>query len=118
MSSEEEEQVEYDIADNQQIIFDNVEDLNIFYKKYDDLKKNYRTSPYLNKYEKTKVLHERVQQLANNSKPLISNPQNFHNIYEIAVQELKQKKIPFIIKRPINNSYEYWKLEDLKVINL
>ena len=68
--------------------------------------------------KKQKFFTKEVQQLANNSKPLISNPQNFNNIYEIAVQELKQKKIPFIIKRPINNSYEYWKLEDLNVINL
>ena len=116
MSSEEEE--DYDIIDKEQLIYENIEDLNVFYKRYDELKSNYKTSPYLNKYEKTKVLNERIQQLANNSKPLISNPENYSDIYQIAIQELKQKKLPFIIKRPINNTFEYWKLEDLKVINL
>ncbi len=117
MSSDEEEEY-VDIIEKENLIFENIEDLNIFYKRYNDLKKDYKTSPYLNKYEKTKVLNERIQQLANNSKPLISNPENYSDIYQIAIQELKQKKLPFIIKRPINNSFEYWKLEDLKVINL
>ena len=31
--------------------------------------------------------------------------------------ELQEKKLPFIIKRPIsNNKFEYWKLEDLEII--
>ena len=33
--------------------------------------------------------------------------------YDIAVQELNEKRIPFIIKRPYGNSFEYWKLNDL-----
>ena len=28
----------------------------------------------------------------------------------------RQKKIPFILKRPIANTFEYWKLEDLEII--
>ena len=90
MSSEEEEITEYDIVDKQ-IIFENVEDLNIFYKKYEELKKDYRTSPYLNKYEK-KSSSQKVQQLANNSKPFISNPQNFNNIYENSSSRIKTKE--------------------------
>ena len=35
------------------------------------------------------------------------------HIYDIALEELNQKKIPFILKRFMNNKYEYWKLEDL-----
>ncbi len=97
-------------------IIENIEDINIFNISYEKNKSNYITSQYLNKYEKTKVIAERVQQLANNSKPLIANPENYNNIYEIAFEELKQKKIPFIIKRPINNTFEYWKLEDLKIL--
>ena len=97
-------------------ILENVEDINIFNSTYGKNKANYITSQYLNKYEKTKVISERVQQLANNSKPLIANPENYNNIYALALEELKQKKIPFIIKRPINNTFEYWKLEDLKIL--
>ena len=97
-------------------IIENIDDINIFNSSYDENKDKYITSNYLNKYEKTKVISERVQQLANNSKPLISNPDNYNTIYDIAFEELKQKKIPFIIKRPINNTYEYWKLEDLRIL--
>ena len=110
MSSDEEEEYKSD-----EIIF-NVEDINIFNGSYEENKKSYTTSKFLNKYEKTKVLGERVQQLANNSKPLISNPENYNDIYAIALEELRQKKIPFIIRRPINNSFEYWKLEDLRIL--
>ena len=90
------------------------EDLNQFYKNYEELKKNYITKPYLNKYEKTKVISERAQQLANGGKSFLSNPMDYKNVYEITIQELKQKKIPFIIRRPVPNGFEYWKLEDLK----
>jgi len=35
----------------------------------------------------------------------------------IAKIELKQKKLPFIIQRPLpNNTFEYWKLEDLEIL--
>ena len=114
--SSEEEITEYDIDDNKQIIFENVEDLNIFYKKYEEIKKDYRTSPYLNKYEKTRIISERAQQLADGAQSLLKNPKSYSSVYEIAMEELKQKKIPFIIKRPINNTFEYWKLEDLKIL--
>ena len=113
MSSEEEDYESFDVSD---IIKDNFDDINIFNNDYEEKKKTYITSKYLNKYEKTKVIAERTQQLANNSKPFIANPQNYSNIYEIAMEELKQKKIPFILKRPINNSFEYWKLEDLEIL--
>ena len=44
----------------------------------------------------------------------------FDNIdnYNIAEQEIREKKLPFIIKRPMpNGGCEYWKLEDLQIIN-
>ena len=37
----------------------------------------------------------------------------FEHPYQIALEELNQGKIPFIIKRPYGNTFEYWKLEDL-----
>ena len=112
MSSDEEVE-EYNIKEQ---IIENIDDINIFNVTYEEMKKTYITSKFLNKYEKTKVISERVQQLANNSKPLISNPKNYDDIYQIAFEELRQKKIPFIIKRPINNTFEYWKLEDLRIL--
>ena len=38
--------------------------------------------------------------------------------YIIAEEELKQKRIPFIIRRPLpNGGSEYWKLQDLEDIS-
>ena len=62
--------------------------------------------------EKTKIISERSQQLANGSISFLKNPETYNSVQEIALEELKQKKIPFIIERPIPNGSEYWKLED------
>ena len=110
-SDAETESEDIDVSDD--IILDNIEDVNIFRKNYDNLKKNNITSVYLNKYEITKILSKRCEQLENGSTPLISNYEIYNNVYDIANQELKEKKIPFILKRFINNKYEYWKLNDL-----
>jgi len=87
-------------------------DLETFYSNYESMKKTYITSPKLNKYEKTKIISERAQQLANGSLSFLQNAETYSNVQEIAMEELKQKKIPFIIERPVLNGFEYWKLED------
>ena len=94
----------------------NIETIQDFLNHYDEMKKNYKTSHFLTKYEKTKILSERSQQLANGSLPLLKNPEVYSSVYEIALEELRQGKIPFIIRRPLSNGYEYWKLEDLKIL--
>ena len=93
-------------------IFETTQD---FIENYEELKKSYKTSNILTKYEKTKILSERCQQLNNGSISYIKDIQS-NNIYEIANEELKMKLIPFIIKRPISNNFEYWKLEDLELL--
>ena len=97
---------------NEEIIDDSL----VFVKDYETLKKGNITQPYLTKFEKTKVVSERAQQLSDGSKALLKNPHSYNSVYEIALEELKQKKIPFIIKRPVSNGYEYWKLEDLRIL--
>ena len=82
------------------------------------IKRILRRSPILTKYEKTRIISERVQQLSNGGTPFISNPESYPTVYDIALQELNMKKSPFIIKRTISgNNYELWKLEDLKLLN-
>ena len=93
----------------------NIETIQDFLNHYDEMKKNYKTSHFLTKYEKTKILSERSQQLANGSVSFLKDTK-LSNTYEIALEELKQKKIPYIIKRPLANGFEYWKLEDLKIL--
>ena len=37
--------------------------------------------------------------------------------YLIALKEFEEKKIPFIVKRPMpNGGCEYWKLSDLEIL--
>ena len=104
------------MVENEDIIITNIEDSNQFYSYY-DIKKN-KSSNILSKYEKTMVLFERAQLISNGSKPYISNPEKYKTIFEIVEEELKHKptKIPFIIKRNIGNTLEYWKLSDLIII--
>jgi len=87
-------------------------DFETFYRDYEKNKVNYITNPRLNKYEKTKIISERAQQLANGGISYLKNPENYNNVHEIALEELKQKKIPIIIQRTLPNTVEYWKLED------
>jgi len=112
------------MSDEETIIYENVElnsdtligdeDSNYFYEKYDV--KNNQSSKTLSKYEKTKVIFERMQLINGGSDVFIDNPEKYDSIYDIVIEELRLKKIPFIIKRNIGNSFEYWKLEDLFII--
>ena len=84
------------------------------YKNY-DISKNI-TEPILNKYEYTKILGMRAQQIANGSEPLIKVTKDLDNEVLIAKEELRQRKTPIIIERKIGeNEFEYWKLEDLTI---
>ena len=77
----------------------------------------HRTNPILSKYEKTKVLGQRTKQLNNGAKPLIKLSENIIDSYIIAEMELKEKVIPFIIRRPLaNGASEYWTLQDLEIL--
>uniref|UniRef100_A0A6C0CZD5 RNA polymerase Rpb6 n=1 Tax=viral metagenome TaxID=1070528 RepID=A0A6C0CZD5_9ZZZZ len=74
------------------------------------------TQPILTKYEKTMIIIERTQQLLNQALPLINNPEKYTDIDDIVEEELKQKKIPFIIRRSIGNKHDYYKLSDLEIL--
>lgn len=78
---------------------------------------NHTTLPILSKYEKTKILGLRTKQINHGAKPFVSVDEEVIDGYIIAERELMEKKIPFIIKRPIsNNKFEYWRLEDLEIV--
>ena len=80
---------------------------------YEEMKRGYQTTPTLSKYERTQVIAERATHLSNGCPMMITDTGKFTNTYDIAIQELKEKRIPFIIKRPYGNTFEYWKLKDL-----
>ncbi len=65
-------------------------------------------------YEKTKVIGLRARQIEEGAKPYIKVPEGMTESHLIAQEELKQKKIPFIIKRRLpDGSFEYWRIVDL-----
>ena len=77
----------------------------------------HKTMPLLTKYEKTKILGMRVKQLNSGADPYITINEKIIDNYLIAQMELEQKKLPFIIQRPLpNNNFEYWKLQDLDLL--
>ena len=77
----------------------------------------HKTNPILTKYEMTRVLGQRAKQLDSGAKAFVKVPLNVIDGYFIAMLELEQKKIPFIIKRPLpNGGVEYWNVSDLEVL--
>lgn len=77
----------------------------------------HKTLPILTKYEKTRILGIRIKQLNNGALPYVKVAEDLLDNFIIAEKELKEKKIPFIIQRPLpNNTFEYWKLEDLEIL--
>ena len=78
----------------------------------------HKTQPFLTKYEKARILGQRSKQIESGADPMVKVPDSVIDSYIIAELELSQKKIPFIIKRPISNgAFEYWNVKDLEVIN-
>ena len=86
------------------------------FTNYDTMKKTNTSKPIMTKYEKTKIIGVRAQQLASGSKPLIEVPPGITDIIEIAERELHEQKTPYILKRMVGKRIEYWKLEDLEII--
>jgi DNA-directed RNA polymerase subunit K/omega len=82
----------------------------------------HRTIPMLTKYEKTRILGIRTKQINGGAEPFVTSKINTTSDkiidgYHIALRELEEKKLPFIISRPIpGGGTEYWYLQDLEVI--
>jgi DNA-directed RNA polymerases I, II, and III subunit RPABC2 len=75
-----------------------------------------KTLPILTKFEKARVIGVRLQQLAYGARPLIDTS-NCKNIEDIVNEELKQRKIPFIIRRTLPNGVcEDWKMEEFDLV--
>jgi len=79
-----------------------------------DFSKN-KTLPKITKYEKALIVGKRAKQIEEGANPNVKVLPGQTSI-DIAEEELRQRKIPFIIKRPIGNKFEYWKPIDMEVI--
>jgi len=112
-----EEEDEEDEEDEENIINNNIEfDDDDEDKEEKILEK--KTFNYLTKYERCFILGIRIQQIMNNSPIFINtNILEVVNPFNIAYEELLQKKIPFKIKRKMpNGNVEIWDLEDLIIL--
>lgn len=98
-----------------------VDDMDTIYRKaeiqYDAHGKiedpNHKTTPFMTKYEFTKIISTRMKMITNGSRVFV-NINAGDSIRDIVINELKEKKIPFIIRRPIpNGTFEYWRVKDL-----
>lgn len=77
----------------------------------------HKTIPIMTKYEYTRILGQRAKQIESGATPFVKIDNNIIDSYVIAENELSEKKIPFIIRRPIpNGGFEYWNVNDLEIL--
>jgi len=73
----------------------------------------------MTKYEFNQVISLRTCQLSLGAVPFVdikAEIKSNMDLRKIAIEELKQNKIPFLIKRPLpNNKYEYVRVRDLNM---
>ena len=82
-------------------------------QNYDRLKKISKSSLVLNNYDRAKIIGTRAQQIACRATPLVKVPEYMTNVVDIAELELKERQIPFILRKKIGDEFEYFKVEDL-----
>lgn len=71
------------------------------------------TTPYLTKYERARVLGTRALQISMNA-PVMVELEGEIDPLQIAMKELKARKIPIIIRRYMpDGSYEDWAIDEL-----
>jgi DNA-directed RNA polymerase I, II, and III subunit RPABC2 len=77
----------------------------------------HQTLPFLSRYEKARILGERARQINGGAKPMVEVDPTIIDGYLIALKELEEKRIPFIIQRPLpNGGSEYWRVADLEIL--
>jgi DNA-directed RNA polymerase I, II, and III subunit RPABC2 len=78
----------------------------------------HKTTSILTKYEKARIIGQRAKQINSGAKPFIRVPDNIIDGSIIAEMEVNQKRVPFIIRRPLpNGTCEYWNLKDLEILS-
>ena len=98
--------------------------------KFDDiskimvsLDKKKISKPVMTIYEFNKLIGCRANQLALGAQPFISVPhldiKSNMELRQIAIEELKQGKLPYIIERPLpNNKFEHFRVSDLDLVSV
>lgn len=110
---------------NKNIAFDDINHIRTYIK---DNKNNNIARNLITKYELSDILSCRTKQISNGATPFVNKitidgiEKNIHEITftgdidlrKIAIEELKQGVIPYIIKRPLgNNRFDYIRICDM-----
>lgn len=75
------------------------------------------TTKYMTKYERARVLGTRALQIAMCA-PIMVELEGETDPLQIAMKELKQRKIPITIRRYLpDNSFEDWSIDELIIID-
>jgi len=78
-------------------------------------KKKKKTTRYLTKYERARVLGTRALQISMNA-PIMVELEGETDPLQIAMKELRERKIPLIIRRYLpDESYEDWSIDELEI---
>tara|TARA_B110001450_G_scaffold248860_1_gene265520 strand:- start:1726 stop:2064 length:339 start_codon:yes stop_codon:yes gene_type:complete len=90
---------------------------------YTKLEEKKFSKPIMTKYEFDQVISQRATMIAHGSQPFIkSDDYNIKSNFElrsIAIKELLNGKLPFIIKRPLpNNKYDLYRVKDLDLVSV
>ena len=71
------------------------------------------TTPYMTKYEKARILGTRALQISMNA-PVLVDLEGETDPLQIAIKELREKKIPLVVRRYMPDGYyEDWTCEEL-----
>lgn len=94
-----------------------IDDIN---KVMANLSKDCISRPVMTKYEFDQIIGLRTTQLANGAIAFVDitkyNIEKNMDLRKIAIDELLQNRLPYIIKRPLpNNKHEYVRIRDLNL---
>jgi len=95
-------------------LIDEIEDFRQTYDKMISADQR-RTIPFLTRFEKARIIGKRAMQISKGAVPLVEIG-NLDNPVDIALKELKERKLPYIIRRPLpNGMFEDWRIDELRI---
>ncbi|WOL03386.1 DNA-directed RNA polymerases II, IV and V subunit 6A [Canna indica] len=84
-------------------------------KEQEQVERPRKTSKFMTKYERARILGTRALQISMNA-PVMVELEGETDPLEIAMKELRERKIPFTIRRYLpDGSYEDWGVDELIV---
>ncbi|XP_074565251.1 DNA-directed RNA polymerases II, IV and V subunit 6A-like [Curcuma longa] len=84
-------------------------------KEQETVERPRKTTKYMTKYERARILGTRALQISMNA-PVMVELEGETDPLEIAMKELRERKIPFTIRRYLpDGSYEDWGVDELIV---